>query len=142
LDAVFLRRDPLTKKILLVDDESLIVLLMKRRLEHGGYIVITAESGQDGLAKAKKDKPDLIVVDHTMPKMTGLELCKLIKGDSDLKNIPVIIYTANTETGLEAQCIGAGATGVITKPLVAELLGLIKRVLAGEKINWAEYLSE
>jgi len=132
----------LSKKILLVDDESLIVLLMKRRLEHGGYSVVTAESGTEALTKAKKEKPDLCVVDHTMPKMTGLELCKLVKNDPDLKHIPVIIYTANTETGLEAQCIAAGATGVITKPLVAELLGLIKRILAGEKINWAEYLSE
>ena len=129
------------KKILFVDDEALIVLLMKRRLEHGGYTVITAESGQEALTKAKKEKPDLCVMDHTMPKMTGLEFCRLIKNDADLKLIPVIIYTANTESGLEAQCIAAGATGVITKPLVAELLGLIKRVLAGEKINWSEYLS-
>ena len=71
----------LSKKILFVDDESVVVLLMKRRLEHGGYIVITAESGQDGLLKAKKEKPDLIVADHTMPEMTGLELCKIIKND-------------------------------------------------------------
>lgn len=131
----------MNKKILYVDDESLIVLLMKRRLEHGGYTVITAESGQEALTKIKKEKPDLCVVDHTMPKMTGLELCRLIKNDPDLKQIPVIMYTANTESGLEAQCISAGATGVITKPLVAELLGLIKRILAGEKINWSEYLS-
>ena len=132
----------MSKIILLVDDEPLIVLLMKRRLEHGGYRVITAESGQIALTKAKKEKPDLLVVDHTMPKMTGLEFCKQVKNDPDLKLIPLIIYTANTEAGLEAQFIAAGATGVITKPLVAELLGLIKRVLAGEKINWAEYLAE
>lgn len=113
---------------------------MKRRIEHGGYTVFTAESGQEAFTKAKKEKPDLMVVDHTMPKMTGLELCKLVKSDPDLKLIPIIIYTANTESGLEAQCIAAGATGVITKPLVAELLNLIKRVLSGEIINWSEYI--
>lgn len=130
----------MSKKIFLVDDEPLVVMLMKRRLEHGGYQVVTAENGQEAFTRAKKEKPDLWVVDHTMPKMTGLELCKMIKNDKDLKEAPVIIYTANTETGLEASCIAAGATGVITKPLVAELLILIRRVLAGEKINWAEYL--
>lgn len=123
-----------------MDDEPLVVLLMKRRLEHSGYNVITAGNGQEALDKARKEVPDLMVVDHTMPKMTGLELCKLVKSDPVLGLIPVIVYTAETMKGLEAEFIKAGATGLITKPLVAELLGLIKRVLAGEIINWAEYL--
>ncbi len=127
------------KKILFVDDEPHVVILMKRRLEHVGYEVTTAADGRDAFAKAQKDQPDLLVVDQTMPQMTGVELCHLLKKEPAAQKIPVIIYTANTERGIEAKCIEAGAVGVIYKPLVAELLILIKHVLDGEKIDWAEY---
>ena len=130
----------MAKKILFVDDEPYVVILMKRRIEHSGYQVITAANGPDGLEKAKKEKPDLIVIDYTMPKMTGMELCKLLKSDPATKDIQIIVYTANTEKGMEDKCIGAGEVGIINKPLVVDLLNLIKRSSAGEKIDWAEYL--
>src|SRR3989338_4816954 len=98
----------MAKKILFVDDEPYVVILMKRRIEHSGYQVITAANGPDGLEKAKKEKPDLIVIDYTMPKMTGMELCKLLKSDPATKDIQIIVYTANTEKGMEDKCIGAG----------------------------------
>lgn len=129
----------MAKKILFVDDEPYVVLLMKRRIEHAGYTVVTAASAEEGIAKAKAEKPDLIVMDHSMPKMSGMDLCKKLKQDSTTQGIQLIVYTANTEKGIEESYITAGAVGIVYKPLVVELLTLIKRVLAGEKIDWSEY---
>lgn len=129
----------MAQKILFVDDEPHVVLLMKRRLEHAGYSVLTAAEGEEAFKKAKADVPDLMIIDQTMPKMSGVELCRKVKAEAPLKNVPVIIYTANTQKGLEEECIQAGAVGIIYKPLVAELLTLVRRIFAGEKIDWGEY---
>ena len=129
----------MAKKILFVDDEPYVVLLMKRRIEHNGYEVITAANGREGIEKARKEKPDLIIIDHTMPEMTGMEMCKQLKSDPVTQKINVIVYTASTEKGIEENFIHAGAVGIIYKPLVVELLTLMKHVLAGEKIDWNEY---
>ena len=129
----------MAKKILFVDDEPYVVMLMQRRIEHAGYTVITAANAQEGLTKAKKEKPDLIVIDYGMPQMNGLQMCTQLKDDPDTKEINVIAYTANTQKGIEENFLKVGAIGIVYKPLVAELLTLIKRVLAGEKIDWAEY---
>ncbi len=128
-------------KILFVDDEPNVVLLMKRRLESRGYAVVTAKNGSEAIEIAKKQHPNIIVLDHMMPDLNGLEVCRLLKKAPQTQAIPVIAHTASTEKGLELRFIEAGAVGIIYKPVVVELLNLIKRVLAGETINWEEYIN-
>jgi two-component system, OmpR family, alkaline phosphatase synthesis response regulator PhoP len=111
------------KKILIADDEIHIVQIVKFNLEkRGGYKVLTAKNGEEGLELAKQEKPDLILSDVMMPKMSGFEFCQELRKDPEIKNIPFIILTAkgqesDIKTGEEI-----GATDYITKPFSPKAL--------------------
>ena len=105
------------KKVLVVDDEPQIVLLVSGRLKANGFEVIEASNGEEGLRKAKSERPDLILLDIMMPGMDGYEVCAALKSDQRYKDIPIILFTA--KAGEEAQRVGledCGANGYVTKP--------------------------
>lgn len=81
-------------KILIVDDEPDTVEMLKIAIERGNYDIITANNATDGIAKARAEKPALIVLDVMMPGMNGIEACKTMKNDKDLSTIPIIMLTA------------------------------------------------
>ena len=81
-------------KVLVVDDEPDMVEMLKVLLENSSYEVVSAYDGKEGIATAKQEKPDLIVLDLMMPEMNGFEACKEMKNDPDLKDIPVLVLTA------------------------------------------------
>ncbi|MCD6178099.1 response regulator [bacterium] len=81
------------KKILLVEDEELIVNLLQRKLETEGYEVFVARDGIEGLEKMKKTKPDLVLLDIIMPRMGGFEVMEAMKKDKGLRDIPVIVIS-------------------------------------------------
>lgn len=83
----------MAKRILIVDDEPDIVVLMKFMLENNGFVVITAYDGEDGLRKAQFYKPDLIMLDVLMPKMLGDDMALQLKSYSECKDIPIIFFT-------------------------------------------------
>ena len=120
------------KKILVVDDEIHIVQIVKFNLEkRGGYEVITAKNGEEGLETAKDQMPDLILSDVMMPKMSGFQFCEALKRDAELKKIPFIILTAKGQENDIKTGTDLGADDYITKPFspkallekVAEILG-------------------
>lgn len=120
------------KKILVVDDEIHIVQIVKFNLEkRGGYEVITAKNGEEGLETAKNQMPDLILSDVMMPKMSGFQFCEALKRDVELKKIPFIILTAKGQENDIKTGTDLGADDYITKPFspkallekVAEILG-------------------
>jgi len=118
-------------KILMVDDEPEFLEMVKTRLEAGGYEVITASDGQQGLDKAKKEKPDLIILDLMLPKMDGYKVCGFLKKDTRYSRIPIIILSARAQE--EDMQLGEelGADAYIIKPFdAAALLGKIKEFLA------------
>lgn len=116
------------KKILIIDDDSNIVLMTKSRLEANAYQVATADSGGEGIKMAKEWKPDLILLDMIMPAMEGPDVCQHIKSDSQTRHIPIIILTASTKKEIQIKCLKAGALVVILKPFnPGELLALIKK---------------
>jgi CheY-like chemotaxis protein len=82
------------KKILIVDDDSDIVELTKNRLEANSYEVISAANGEDALKKARKEMPDLIIMDILLPNMQGGEVVRYLKSEQETKDIPVIFLTA------------------------------------------------
>lgn len=81
------------KKVLAIDDEPDVLTFYSEVLEDYDYIAITAESGLEGLIKAREEKPDLIILDIMMPKKSGMLTYKELKKDPDLKSIPVVIIT-------------------------------------------------
>ena len=87
----------MSKKILIVDDEKDIVLMLKQQFLQQGFNVVTAHDGQEGLALAKKEVPDLIIIDEMMPKMDGNKVAGLLKSDTRFNKIPIIMFSARAE---------------------------------------------
>ena len=103
-------------KILTVDDSRTIRMIVKKAFQPYKCDIVEAENGMEGLALAVKEKPDLIVLDITMPVMTGIEMLEKLKGEKELKDIPVIMLTA--ESGKEAvtKAVRMGIRDYIVKP--------------------------
>lgn len=120
----------MAKKILLVDDEADIVALVETRLKANGYQVISALDGQAGLAMAKKEKPDLIILDLMLPKMIGYKVCGLLKKDVRYAKIPIILFTAKAQEEDFQLGQEVGANAYITKPFhPQELLAKIEELI-------------
>lgn len=121
-------------RILLVDDEEDILTVLKTRLEKNDYEVSTAQDGLEALNKVRKEKPDLIILDIMLPKMDGFKVCSHLKLDSSFKDIPIIMFTAKTQSQdvMLSQQIGADA--YIVKPFEPKVLfGKIQELLEAKK---------
>jgi two-component system phosphate regulon response regulator PhoB len=126
------------KKILVVEDEQDILDLISFNLEREGFRVVAARSGEDGLKKATADPPDTILLDIMLPGINGLDVCRELKADDSMRQIPIIMLTAKNEdidivTGLEV-----GADDYITKPfspkvLIARIRAVLRRRQTAEK---------
>ncbi len=119
------------KKILAVDDEPDILKVIFFRLKGAGYDVKTAIDGDQALEMLAQEKPDLILLDITLPTLSGYEVCKRVKSDEKLKDIPVIFLTASTASeGFKERAEEAGAQGYMFKPFEFDvLLAEINRVI-------------
>jgi two-component system alkaline phosphatase synthesis response regulator PhoP len=129
----------MAKKILVVDDEPKIVQLARDYLEHAGFEVVTASTGNGALALTRTEKPDLIVLDLGLPEMDGLDVTRALRRDS---NLPIIMLTARAEESDKLIGLELGADDYLTKPfspkeLVARARALFRRidsVAAGDEI--------
>ena len=110
------------KRILLVEDEKDLVETVTFRLEANNYDVITACDGQDGLDKAKKEKPDLIILDLMLPKIDGYKVCRALKTDEKYKSIPIILFTARIQKHDQKLGLDCGSDAYITKPFEPQML--------------------
>ena len=119
------------KKILIADDKSRVVELVKATLEGEDYQVIDASDGREALEKIDKQKPDLVLLDIIMPKMDGFEVLRDLKGDPKTKDIAVIMLTAKGQKLDKHKGRRLGAQGYIVKPFSpSSLLKKIKEILA------------
>ncbi|MDP2653137.1 MAG: response regulator [Candidatus Omnitrophota bacterium] len=120
-------------KVLVVEDNPLVVRLNEALLKAGDYDVITAMDGQSGIDMAVKERPDVILLDIILPKMHGFEVCKELRKREDTKHIPIVIVSG---TGLEEVAErepDLGVNGVITKPYdLNKLDEAIKKALKGK----------
>jgi DNA-binding response OmpR family regulator len=122
-------------RVLVVDDESDIVSTVQYRLEFCEFEVITAANGKEGLEKAANEKPDLILLDISMPVMNGHEMLERLKNSPELKDIPVIMFTAFSDAKDVAKAVELGVADYVTKPFdFTELMGKISNAL-GNKIQ-------
>jgi CheY-like chemotaxis protein len=118
------------KKILVIDDEPQILLMVSARLKANGHAVVTAFSGEQGLKLAKQECPDLIFLDHVMPEMDGDEVLYRLKKDPVTKSIPVVMFTADIKRVKVGEYQLLGAADCLFKPfLPEELLAKIQEVL-------------
>ena len=114
----------LTKRILIVDDESDIREVAQMSLETvSGWQVLTAESGHEGITKAKQEKPDAILLDAMMPSMDGPMTFRKLQADPSTKQIPVIMFTAKVQPADRKKFADLGVKGVIAKPFDPMKLG-------------------
>jgi len=110
------------KRILIVDDEEDILNVLRFRLEANNYEVLSASDGQEGLNKARSEKPDLIILDLMLPKLDGYKVCRMLKFDETYKAIPIIIFTARAQKKDEELGMEMGADAYIAKPFESEVL--------------------
>jgi CheY-like chemotaxis protein len=109
-------------KVLTVDDSRTIRLIVKKAFQPYNCELFEAVNGQEGLAAAAKIKPDLIVLDITMPVMTGVEMLSRLKEDKDLENVPVIMLSAESGKDYVMQIVKMGVKDYIVKPFKGEQL--------------------
>jgi len=133
----------MTKTILIVDDEPKIVQICRDYLTAAGFKVIGVESGPLGLAAARRERPDLIVLDLMLPDMDGLDVCRCLRQDTRLKEVPIIMLTARVEESDKLIGLELGADDYITKPfspreLVARVRAVLRR--AGGEPTSAELI--
>jgi len=118
------------KRILIVEDQAMIVNMLRMRLEANDYEVITAGDGQEGLEKAHKENPSLIILDIMLPKMNGYKVCQLLKSDPKYNTIPIIISSGRTPQEIRKVSKEVGADAYVNKPFQAEaLLSKMKELL-------------
>jgi DNA-binding response OmpR family regulator len=115
--------DSAVKKILIADDEPTLVSTLKYNLEREGYAVVIAEDGEAAVAAARETHPDLIVLDIMMPRVNGLEVCRILRKEM---HVPIVILSARGDERDRAAGVEAGADDYVTKPF--SMGGLIARI--------------
>ena len=120
--------------ILLVDDDELNLDLLSRKLQRNGYDTVTTTDGREAISLAVSTKPDLILMDMSLPELDGWEATRLLKAENSTKNIPVISLTANAMPEDRAKALAAGCDEYETKPIVFEnLFAKMETLLKKEK---------
>jgi two-component system, cell cycle response regulator DivK len=119
----------MTRRILIVDDDSRNIFALQAVLRSKEFQCICAGSAAEGISILKDDKNiGIVLMDMMMPEMDGYEAIRMIKGDATLSDVPVIAVTAQAMVGDREKCIAAGADGYLSKPIdVDQLLSMIKQ---------------
>jgi len=122
-------------KILLIEDDPLIVKIYKTRLSADGYEVISADNGEAGLKLAQEAPPDLIVLDIMMPKMDGFGVLEKLRAGEPTKGIPILVYSNLAAEGEVERAKKLGATEFIVKANISptEMVAKIKQYLSGNQ---------
>jgi len=122
------------KKILIVDDSKTILMAQRMILGKEPYDLIFASDGEEGIRKALSDKPDLILLDVVMPKLTGLDVCRLLRSEEATKDIPILLVTTRGEGENVEKGYAAGCNDYVTKPINSlELLTKVRNYLQAEE---------
>ena len=128
------------RKVLIADDEPDILEILKYNLEKEGYAVVTAKDGDEALDKAKLSQPDLIVLDMMMPKKSGMEVCELLRAQSQFKETVIMFLTALSDETTQLKGFDTGADDYVSKPIspsvfVSKVNALLRRVKPAENKN-------
>ncbi|PYI86610.1 MAG: DNA-binding response regulator [Verrucomicrobia bacterium] len=124
------------RNILIIEDESDVADLLTLNLRKAGFRISTAADGASGLQKARDDRPDFIVLDLMLPKMSGLEVCRILKSDTATRHIPILMLTAKAEEIDRIVGLEFGADDYVTKPfspreVVLRIKAILRRAEGG-----------
>lgn len=123
-------------QVLAIEDEEDILEVIEYNLEREGYDVLTSREGEDGYDLIKEKHPDLILLDLMLPDRDGLDICREIRDDDEIKDIPVIMVTAKDTESEVILGLGVGADDYVTKPFnPKELVARVKAVLRRTKVD-------
>lgn len=129
----------MSARILVADDSATIQKVIEFTLSREDVELVQARSGDEAIQKARQAKPDLMLIDHSMPGQSGPELCGVIRRDPQLKNVPIILMTGVSGNVDEAEARQAGATDVVSKPFESQILiGKVKQLLLDAPAALAE----
>ena len=136
--------------VLIVEDEPPQAEMLSYNLEKEGFRVMMAENGEDGLMMAQENVPDAIVLDWMLPGLSGIEVCRQLRSDTDTREIPILMLTARGEEEDRVRGIETGADDYVVKPyspreVVARLKGLLRRSnpsLSSETIEYADIVMD
>jgi len=148
------RRDVRTSsvrpRVLIVEDETALVELLRYNLEQTGFLVSVAYDGEEALASVQEDPPDLILLDWMLPLMSGIEVCRQLRRQIATANLPIIMLTARGEEGDRVRGLDAGADDYVAKPfspteLIARIRAVLRRIrpaLADETLAYADIVMD
>jgi len=127
------------EKILIVDDEKDIIKMLDYNLKKEGFRIVVARDGEEAVDLAKKEYPDIIILDIMLPGMDGLEACKILKSEVKTASIPIIMLTAKTQETDKVVGLELGADDYVTKPfspreLIARIKAVLRRMKEKEKL--------
>jgi DNA-binding response OmpR family regulator len=118
-------------KILIAEDEPDIRELVTFMLKFAGYEVVAAANGEDAVRTASRERPDLVLMDVRMPRMTGYDACRMMKANPDLRNVPVVFLSAKGQESEIQSGLEAGAEEYLLKPFSpAELTNRVRGILS------------
>jgi two-component system phosphate regulon response regulator PhoB len=130
--------------VLVVEDEAALLTMLRYNLEKHGFRVEEAANGEEAIARIAEERPDLVLLDWMLPVMSGIEVCRQIRRQSDTRDLPVIMVTARTEDQDAVRALNIGADDYITKPfaveaLMARIRALLRRAVAMPAKGRLEY---
>jgi two-component system phosphate regulon response regulator PhoB len=122
--------------VLVAEDESALVTLLRYNLEREGYRVLDTQNGEEALLIAAEEKPDVIILDWMMPQLSGIEVCRRLRQRQETRNVPILMLTARGEETDRIRGLDTGADDYITKPfsmteLLARLRAVMRRIRPG-----------
>jgi len=109
-------------KVIVIDDEPFILMMIEDKLKKAGIKVITLRESINAMSVVKNEKPDLIILDWMMPELSGIDLCKMLKSDPETSSIPIFMLTAKGQEADEQMGLKCGITRYITKPFSPKAL--------------------
>ena len=129
--------------VLVMEDEDALATLLSYNLKKEGYRVVVAADGEEGMLQIEERLPDLVLLDWMLPKLSGIEVCRRIRGKSETRNMPIIMLTARGEESDRIRGLDTGADDYLTKPfsmseLIARIRAVLRRIrpgLADDRLN-------
>lgn len=120
-------------KVLIVEDETAIVTILRYNMERAGYRVSEAGDGEEALLHIQENMPDVVILDWMLPKLSGLEVCRQLRRDPATRNLPIIMLTARGEEDDRVRGLDSGADDYVTKPfspqeVIARVRAVLRRI--------------